>query len=82
MVGPRGSAFVLLCLPLICQVEAQAKVFLVNSAGGVGSSDGVYSEEGKEDNHRYQRMGGADEHGWYFYLYQGTKLGGGHRNIL
>ena len=48
-------------------------MFLVNSVGGVGSSDGVYSEEGEGADHRYQRMGGADEYGWYFYLYRGTE---------
>ena len=61
----------LLCLPLIGKVEAQPKVFVVNGAGG--GSDGVFAEEGKGADHRYQRMGGADTYGHYYYLYRGTE---------
>ena len=70
MVGPRGLlAFLLFCLPLIHQAQPQPKVFILN---GATSYDGVYEEDGRGSNLRYKRMGGADEKGWYRYLYRGT----------
>ena len=70
MVGPRGPAFLLLCLPLIWQVEAQPKVFLVKAEG---YRDGLYAEEGEGANHRWKKLGEADKKGRYSYIYRGTE---------
>ena len=72
MVGPRGPAFLMLCFPIICQVEAQTKVFIVN---GAGFRDGVYTEEGERGDH-YQRLGGANSYDYYSYLYRETGQAG------
>ena len=70
MVGPRGPDFLLLCLPLISQVAAEAQAFVVS---GAGYRDGVYEEQGEGADWRFQRMGGADFRGRHYYLYRGTE---------
>ena len=73
MFGVRAVSILLLCLALIChQVQAQAQVFIVKGAG-YNLYDGIYAEEGEGSNLRYQRMGGVDTWGKYYYIYRGTE---------
>ena len=69
MVCVGAVSILLFCLALISQVQAQAQVFIVKYAPS-GNFNGIYAKEGQG----YTRMGGADDHGQYCYLYRGTGI--------
>ena len=70
MVGQRRPAFLLLCLHLICQVEAESTVFVVKAEG---YRDGLYAEDGERADHRFKKLGEPDMKGRYCYIYRGTE---------
>ena len=61
------------------KAAADSEVFVVKKGGGTGDYDGIYAEEGEENNLRYKRMGGAmpstnyGNYGDYLYLYWVTE---------
>ena len=71
--GPRGLAAFLFFLALSSTVRAREEVFLVE---GTSYYDGLYAEEGHGSSKHYKRLGGADNYGFYFYLYRGTERRG------
>ena len=69
MVGVRAVSILLLGLPLVYQVEAQTKVFIVK---GAFTYDGIFAKGVEGSKMHFKRMGRAVS-GYYCYLYRGTE---------